>query len=161
MRFKPRNTAFASPQFRNPELSHTTPRSTPEIAHGGNDAGEDWNADHGRFWGLLRSHLKHSTRTPGTLSILLARQHDYARKIRAAQFAYWFGRRNMWEVTGNMLETLFWAFWPLRCRATFLSCVARHRRHRTQRETDRMFEERVCGIFCGNSNVVTEHSIKH
>ena len=43
----------------------------------------------------------------------------------------------------------------------FLSCVARDRRHRTQRETDRMFEERVCSIFCGNSNVVTEHSIKH
>ena len=44
----------------------------------------------------------------------------------------------------------------------FLSCVARDRRHRTQRETDRMFEERVCSIFCGNNNnVVTEHSIKH
>ena len=42
----------------------------------------------------------------------------------------------------------------------FLSCVARDRRHRTQRDTDGMFEERVCSIFCGNSNVVTEHSIK-
>ena len=55
-----------------------------------------------RFWGLLRSHLKHTTRTPGNTIM--------TRKIRAAQCAYWFGRRNMWEVTGNMLETLFWAF---------------------------------------------------
>ena len=42
----------------------------------------------------------------------------------------------------------------------FLSCVARDRRYRTQREIDRMIEERVCSIFCDNNNVVTEHSIK-
>ena len=63
----------------------------------------------------------------------------------------------MWEVTGNIVLGIL----TIEMSSYFLSCVARDRRHRTQRETDRMFEESVCSIFCGNSNVVTEHSIKH
>ena len=53
-----------------------------------------------RFWGLLRSHIKHTDRTPGSPTL--------TRKIRSAQFEYWFRRCNMWKVTGKMLDTLFW-----------------------------------------------------
>ena len=53
-----------------------------------------------RFWGLLRSHIKHTDRTPGSPTL--------TRKIRSVQFEYWFRRCNMWKVTGKMLDTLFW-----------------------------------------------------
>ncbi|CAE7826793.1 unnamed protein product, partial [Symbiodinium sp. CCMP2592] len=52
-----------------------------------------------RFWGLLRSHIKHTARTPGSPIL--------TRKIRSAQFEYWFSRCNMWKATGKMLDTLF------------------------------------------------------
>lgn len=51
-----------------------------------------------RFWGHLRSYLKHTPRKVG--SALLAR------KVRAAQWTYWHKGQDLWAATGTMLEEL-------------------------------------------------------
>ena len=51
-----------------------------------------------RFWGFLRNHLKNVNRTPGSAVL--------SRRIRSAQWAYWRKGVNLWEATGNMLQTL-------------------------------------------------------
>ena len=52
-----------------------------------------------RFWGHVRTHIKHTSRAPGNLIL--------RRKIRAAQFTYWFRTKNAWTSAGVMLEALF------------------------------------------------------
>jgi hypothetical protein len=51
-----------------------------------------------RFWGHLRTYLKHTARKVGSVAM--------ARKIRAAQWTYWHKGQNAWNATINMLKDL-------------------------------------------------------
>ena len=51
-----------------------------------------------RFWGHLRTYLKHAPRKVGSMAL--------ARKIRAAQWTYWHRTQNFWIATGQMLQVL-------------------------------------------------------
>lgn len=51
-----------------------------------------------RFWGHLRSYLKHAPRQVGSSAL--------ARKVRAAQWIYWHRTQNLWHATGRMLREL-------------------------------------------------------
>ena len=51
-----------------------------------------------RFWGRLRNYVKYTNRTPGNTVL--------TRKVRAAQFTYWFKGKNAWKSAGTMLAKL-------------------------------------------------------
>ena len=51
-----------------------------------------------RFWKHLRKHLMDTTRKPGNKAM--------TRKIRSAQWTYWFKGQNLWTKTGEMLRHL-------------------------------------------------------
>ena len=49
-----------------------------------------------RFWGHLRTYLKHAPRKVGSATLM--------RKIRAAQWTYWYSKKNAWTSTATMLR---------------------------------------------------------
>ena len=51
-----------------------------------------------RFWSHLRTHLKHRKKQPGSSTL--------RRRIRSAQFTYWFRGEDLWTQTGNAFEFL-------------------------------------------------------
>jgi hypothetical protein len=51
-----------------------------------------------RFWQHLRKTLNKVSRVPGNAAM--------TRKIRSAQYTYWFRRQNMWKKAGDMLSSL-------------------------------------------------------
>ena len=51
-----------------------------------------------RFWGHLRTYLKHAPRKVGSATLM--------RKIRAAQWTYWYSKKNAWTSTATMLREL-------------------------------------------------------
>lgn len=51
-----------------------------------------------RFWGHLRTYLKHAARKVGSSTL--------TRKIKAAQWTYWYGRQHAWMATASMLKDL-------------------------------------------------------
>ena len=51
-----------------------------------------------RFWGHLRTYLKHTARQVGSLSLM--------RKVRAAQWTYSYRGTNLWASAGHMLREL-------------------------------------------------------
>ena len=50
------------------------------------------------FWKHLKKHIGNTSKTPGSQAL--------ARKIRSAQWLYWFKKENLWLKTGSMLSFL-------------------------------------------------------
>ena len=51
-----------------------------------------------RFWGHLRTYLKHASRKVGSMALM--------KKNRAAQWTYWYSKQNAWVCTATMLKEL-------------------------------------------------------
>ena len=51
-----------------------------------------------RFWQHLRKYVKFTSRQPGNKVL--------TRKIRAAQYTFWYQRENMWVKTGDLITSL-------------------------------------------------------
>ena len=50
------------------------------------------------FWKILKRYLGNSPKKPASKALL--------RKVRSAQWAYWFQSQNLWQKTGDMLSSL-------------------------------------------------------
>ena len=68
-----------------------------------------------RFWGHLRTYLKHAPRKVGSATLM--------RKIRAAQWTYWYSKKNAWTSTATMVRELrSWAKCAS-CQKKFVLCM--------------------------------------
>ena len=82
-----------------------------------------------RFWSHLRSHLRSGPRKPGSINL--------RRRVRSAQWTYWYRRQDLWAKTCEMLKysfskfkwTMFhssYLFTVIMCRVTALPMQMLH-----------------------------------